>query len=59
MSKIEPIKEYTIQTTAYRGGEVVKDVKVCYERVTEWVNRYELVEVIHNMTSLKNSENKA
>jgi len=53
MSKIEPIKEYTIQTTAYRGGEVVKDVKVCYP--TEWVNRYELVEVIHNMTSLKNS----
>ena len=51
MSKIEPIKEYTIQITAYRGGEVVKDVKVCYERVTEWVNRYELVEVIHNMTS--------
>ena len=50
---MNPIKEYTIQTTAYRGGILVKDIKVCYP--TWWVNRHKLIEVINNMTSLKNN----
>ena len=57
MSKLKPKKQYTIQTTVYRGGQIVKSTTVSYP--VKWVNRHNLIEVINNMTSLKNNENKA
>ena len=57
MSKLKPKKQYTIQTTVYRGGRLVKSTTVSYP--VKWVNRHNLIEVINNMTSLKNNENKA
>ncbi|MBT6128970.1 MAG: hypothetical protein HOH55_02565 [Candidatus Marinimicrobia bacterium] len=57
MSKLKPKKQYTIQTTVYRGGHLVKSTTVSYP--VKWVNRHNLIEVINNMTSLKNNENKA
>jgi hypothetical protein len=46
---MKPIKQYTIQTTVYRGGRLVKDVTVYYP--TEWINRHKLWQVIFNMTA--------
>ena len=57
MSKLKPKKQYTIQTTVYRGGHLVKSTTVSYP--VKWVNRHNLIEVINNMTSIKNNENKA
>jgi len=54
---MNPIKQYTIQTTVYSGGRLVKSTTVSYP--VKWVNRHNLVEVINNMTSPKNNKNKA
>ena len=51
MSKLKPKKQYTIQTTVYRGGHLVKSTTVSYP--VKWVNRHKLVEVIKRMTSSK------
>ena len=58
---MKPIKQYTIQTTGYRGGRIVKDVNIYYYYPTEWnyyyptewINRNYLWEAIYNMTPIR------
>jgi len=42
------MKEYSIQTTIYNGGQVIESTNVSYP--IEFENKQKLVEVVHRMS---------